>query len=104
MLKKKHEKNYWKYIVVLTIIILNVFLVSIVLKNNLNGKFDPSTITDTTYDTDGELTAHTRYISEETIGSLNKNSKWKTDEKLKKELEDTMKTNPDDVQEYIVEK
>ena len=26
------------------------------------------------------------------------------DEKLKKELEDTLKTNPDDVQEHIVEK
>ena len=48
-----------------------------VLKNNLNGKFDPSTITNTTYDTDGELTVHTRYISEETIGSLNENSKWR---------------------------
>lgn len=104
MLKKKHEKNYWKYIVVLTIIILNVFLVSIVLKNNLNGKFDPSTITDTTYDTDGELTAHTRYISEETIGSLNKNSKWSKDNKLNKELNDTLEKDPESVEEYSVAK
>ena len=104
MLKKKHEKNYWKYIVALTIIILNVFLVSMVLKNNLNGKFDPSTITDTTYDTDGELTAHTRYISEETIGSLNENSKWSKNKQLNKELNDTLEKDPESVEEYSVAK
>lgn len=104
MLKKKHEKNYWKYIVALTIIILNVLLVSMVLKNNLNGKFDPSTITDTTYDTDGELTAHTRYISEETIGSLNENSKWSKNKQLNKELNDTLEKDPESVEEYSVAK
>ena len=105
MPKIKFEKKYIHYLIFLAIILLNVFLVSNILKSNIHGKFDASDIANTTnYETDGNVSEHTRYISEETMDSLDDNSKWKTDEKLKKELEDTLKTNPDDVQEHIVEK
>lgn len=105
MEEKKNKKNYIHYIIIFSIILLNLFLITTIVKYNLHGKMNTKIITDTTFDSNQNLSAtHNRYISEETIETLDENSKWNQDETLKKELEDTLKTNPDTVEGYDVTK
>ena len=105
MEKKKIDKKYIHYIIIFSIILLNLFLITVVIKYNLHGKMDTKIITDTMLDNDGDMSAtHNRYISEETIETINENSKWNKDATLKKELEDTLSTDPDTVEGYDVKK
>lgn len=99
---KKNKKIIHLFLFI-SIIILNIFLIKNISKSNLNGKFDPTTI-ESNYNDNKELTKHTRYISDETIESLNENSKWVKDENLNEKLKETLEKNPEEIEGYEIKK
>ena len=105
MEKKKFDKKYIHYIIIFSIILLNLFLITVIIKYNLHEKIDTKIITDTMLDNNGDMCAtHNRYISEGTIETINENSKWNKDETLRKELEDVLNIDPNTVEGYEVKK
>ena len=107
--ENKTDKKFIGKVILIFIFILVNFLVLYSILNSddffkENDRLNISVANENLNIDNIKLKEHTRYITEETLDTLHKNSKWRNNEELNKELNDVFDQNIEEIEEYTVER